>query len=323
MADWGGIIAGALGGAAQGVGNLAAGAIEDERKLSVQQQIAKMQEEAAIRAEQRAAQAYKDRKKFDLSPEVTAGLVAQETAVGKVRVDQAVDQATRIGRVQTDEELRRAQDPAYLAAQRALARARHVESSAALEQAALARLQRENLEKASRLRDKLAAARAAGNEDEVESLRQQITDLAYSGKDTAGAYRTYSSAMTRLSELEAKLSAAEPAEAARIRQDIEEQRAVLRTAAKDLGVKLPDAKGGAAPPVGTVVDGFRFKGGDPNDKANWEPANRKPAGLVENARGPFTDDKGRTQLLQPLYDMNDWRRNLQQGTNADPTSLGY
>jgi hypothetical protein len=36
--------------------------------------------------------------------------------------------------------------------------------------------------------------------------------------------------------------------------------------------KLPgyaDAVEKAAPPIGTVVDGFTFKGGDPNIKTNW------------------------------------------------------
>lgn len=37
----------------------------------------------------------------------------------------------------------------------------------------------------------------------------------------------------------------------------------------------PPSRGGGAsgPAVGTVVSGFRFRGGNPNDKANWEPVN--------------------------------------------------
>jgi hypothetical protein len=30
-------------------------------------------------------------------------------------------------------------------------------------------------------------------------------------------------------------------------------------------------RGGVTPGVGAVVDGYRFKGGDPSNKANWEP----------------------------------------------------
>jgi glucose dehydrogenase len=30
------------------------------------------------------------------------------------------------------------------------------------------------------------------------------------------------------------------------------------------------ARGGIAPQVGVIIDGYRFKGGDPSDKANWE-----------------------------------------------------
>lgn len=48
------------------------------------------------------------------------------------------------------------------------------------------------------------------------------------------------------------------------------------TLAKITGEAKPDAKGGATisatsgPPVGTVVQGHRFKGGNPNDQKNWE-----------------------------------------------------
>lgn len=47
----------------------------------------------------------------------------------------------------------------------------------------------------------------------------------------------------------------------------------------------PPSRGGAAsgPAVGTVVSGFRFRGGNPNDKGNWEPVNggqtARPSGL--------------------------------------------
>jgi hypothetical protein len=34
----------------------------------------------------------------------------------------------------------------------------------------------------------------------------------------------------------------------------------------------------AAPPVGTVVDGFRFRGGDPNNQNNWVDTRREQPG---------------------------------------------
>jgi hypothetical protein len=37
------------------------------------------------------------------------------------------------------------------------------------------------------------------------------------------------------------------------------------------------ASPGAAPAVGTVVGGYRFKGGIPTDAANWEPESNEPA----------------------------------------------
>lgn len=37
------------------------------------------------------------------------------------------------------------------------------------------------------------------------------------------------------------------------------------------------------PQVGAVVNGFRFRGGNPNDKANWEPANGGPTASPSGA----------------------------------------
>jgi len=35
--------------------------------------------------------------------------------------------------------------------------------------------------------------------------------------------------------------------------------------------KVPTSEKGKAPKPGDVVDGYRFKGGNPNDQKNWEP----------------------------------------------------
>ena len=128
------------------------------------------------------------------------------------------------------------------------ARARHIESAGSMAQAALAKLNLENAQQASTLRTQLAEARASGNEDAVQSIQQQISDLAFTGKDTAAAYRTYSTASQKLLDLEVKL--ADPlfaGQAATIKGEIEEAKMMQRQAAKDLGVKMPDAKAAQFP----------------------------------------------------------------------------
>lgn len=48
-------------------------------------------------------------------------------------------------------------------------------------------------------------------------------------------------------------------------------------------LRPPSRRGASGPAVGTVVSGFRFRGGNPNDKGNWEPVNggqtARPSGL--------------------------------------------
>ncbi len=140
------------------------------------------------------------------------------------------------------------------------AQARHIESAGSLAQAALAKVQLENAQTASTLRTQLAEARASGNDDAVQAIQQQITDLAFTGKDTAKAYATYSTAQQKLFDLEAKLAdeskMLSPGQVASIKSEIEEAKAVQRQAAKDLGVSIKD-KGAAdktmpKPPPGAL-----------------------------------------------------------------------
>jgi hypothetical protein len=41
---------------------------------------------------------------------------------------------------------------------------------------------------------------------------------------------------------------------------------------RQLGTDTPATGGGRGPAPGTVVGGYRFRGGDPNAKENWIPA---------------------------------------------------
>ena len=73
------------------------------------------------------------------------------------------------------------------------------------------------------------------------------------------------------------------------------------------GGSVPSTAG--APAVGTVVGGFKFKGGNPKDRSNWEESNP-----VFGGSGGFTRDTTSTDVTkpsptrQPIRDINEWVR---------------
>lgn len=215
------------------------------------------------------------------------------------------------------------------------ARAKHIESAGSLAQAALAKVQLESAKTASTLRTQLAEARASGNDDAVQAIQQQITDLAFTGKDTAAAYRTYSTAQAKLLDLEAKLAddtkMLNPGQIASIRGEIDEARMVQRQAAKDLGVSLPDKAAKTTGKTGwdsTTGQVFRngevvgtakseqearamAKGGAPaKETGASKPAEDKPRGILESVRPDppkppttlETMEKEKANALRPMVD---------------------
>lgn len=54
------------------------------------------------------------------------------------------------------------------------------------------------------------------------------------------------------------------------------------------------AKADGAPPVGTEVGGYVFKGGDPNDKKNWAPKADSKPGMIPNGAKAADDSNDRT-----------------------------
>lgn len=126
-----------------------------------------------------------------------------------------------------------------------------------------------------------------------EALQQKITDLGFQGKDPAKflsvAEKAQDNAAAALKVLADPLATDEAKAGARASLS----RAVeLSTKAAGLaGIKMDDARplAGGPPPVGTEVSGFVFKGGNPNDRANWEPkkaAARAAGAAAATASGP-------------------------------------
>jgi hypothetical protein len=260
--NWGGIIAGALGGGAQAASNIA----RDQRLLDNSQTLAKFQADLDVDKAQRVAdlQMAMDLKRLDTSTpnsygsqaigyktaetKATEGVrtdaeVDRETKLAPIRTQSAVAQATAINEANANSQIKLAKNPDYMAAVRSLKQAQ--ESSASLAQAALARLQVSKLQGDQALLDELAKARASGNEDAVQAAQQKITDRAYTGKDTAKAYAAYTSANTKLIDLETKLNdptkMLEPAAVASLKQEIQEARLVQQQAMKEMGIKVPKA----------------------------------------------------------------------------------
>jgi len=56
-------------------------------------------------------------------------------------------------------------------------------------------------------------------------------------------------------------------------QIVAQERALAKSAGVDLSSSKKQSQPAAAPPPGTIEDGYRFKGGNPSDPNSWEPAN--------------------------------------------------
>lgn len=262
--DWGGIIAGAIGGGAQA----AQGIARDQRLLDNSQTLAKFQADLDVDKAQRVAelQQQMDLKKFDTSTPDSYGSKAigfktaetaategarttaeleRETKLAPVKQQNAVAQATALATAQREAVKAGGADPDYIASLRKQAQAQHIESAASLKEAALAKLQISKLQGDQALLDELAKARASGSEDAVQTVQQKINDRAYTGKDTAKAYSAYQSAQTKLIDLETKLNdptkMLEPAAVASLKQEIQEAKLVQQQAMKEMGIKVPKA----------------------------------------------------------------------------------
>ena len=127
------------------------------------------------------------------------------------------------------------------------------------------------------LQSKLAGAKT---EEERAGFQQQITDLGFSGKDIKGFMAIAEKAITN-GDAAMKIlldPTADQATKDLAKTQLQRANEFAEQAAKQAGIKLnPSKAAGGAPAVGTVVGGFEFKGGDPNDKKNWTPKAAPPA----------------------------------------------
>jgi hypothetical protein len=170
MANWGGIIAGALGGVAGAAQGMAQGAIEDERRLTIAQQLSDMEEQR----QQRIAEASELRRRAgrgaDIQQDIsTAPMVAEAEAgkkriIGPVETEQAAKREGAVvsAREGAEREAARAlgEDKRALAGMRAGAQAKAVFSPGAYAEADLARMKTEDLKRHRALIDQYGAIQA-------------------------------------------------------------------------------------------------------------------------------------------------------------------
>ena len=137
-----------------------------------------------------------------------------------------------------------------------------------------------------------------------QAVEQQITDLGFSGKDVKSFLSTAERAMTNGDTAMKVLldPTADETTKAAARAQLERANEFASKAAGLAGIKLDGAPGGkGAPAAGTEVNGYVFKGGDPNDKANWTPkAGAKPGGMIPGgARAAASDSNDRNIRFVP------------------------
>lgn len=345
---WGGLIAGALGGAGKAVSDIASDQIKQDQKLQLMREQQAMEEQRMVRAQELAKDMemwkvsgpYADAARTNKVQDVTAiGGAEAEVAVDKAKrlIPVAVQQEREVGGVraenegnaararlsaETGEMLKRFNDPNWIKGLSAQARATHIESAASLEQAALARLQRTSLEDTQRLQRALSDARRIEDPDArdaaVSKIQQEITDRAFTGKDTGKAYSAYIAASTKLIDLQAKIDdPSKPisdADKARLNADMAETRAMMQQAAKDLGIKTPDAKAASGPgPNAPPLDSFQKGGAKP-------PSNTPSSSATPPQNDGFADVKA---SMQPLVDnYNRAREQLRVAARSqDPNSV--
>lgn len=203
--DFGGIIAGAIGGAAKGYGDYAEGEMKNQQKLDLEKALSDVlvdrdarirensnkatlaledQQMDPARAEKKAAFATAG-KKAELTGALSSGLPALQAKVEGEAFEagaatRAAKKAEELGfeeraaRLKAKIESDINNDPTYLAGRKKLAQATHVENAGSLAQAALAQF---TLGQQKELAGWRAALADSNNPDDREVIQQRINDL--------------------------------------------------------------------------------------------------------------------------------------------------
>ena len=306
----GGIIAGALSGGAGQAISVADTQIDKQKQMDLRQYehelaLERMQQQERLRLEGvrvendpnseigKARLGYQKKSDQQRVETETAGYVDRETKLQPVRTEGAKALKRAENEIEQENLRNYGKDPEVRKGAQAMAADK--ESTAAKVNAAATSYELTRKKAVDTLLDAASRARAAGNEDGAKSLRQQAADMR--GADPNKNFADVQQGGRTLADMakaeEAPLN--DPVQAAQMSEkektDRKKRATELRRLAEQMITGVAEKKavdtGGApaptagAPKVGTVVDGYRFLGGNPNDKKSWAPASQSGAGSVE------------------------------------------
>ena len=305
-----GLIGGLIGGAAEGLGvgaSKAAGKWMEHEFAKERDAILENRRESMARlvSTLRREDAMYEATNVDPIRQATAVETATKTAQARIdvetdpaNVDKAIEKLNKLDPAEAKvkrealiADLEAKATPEALAAARKVAQATHIESAASIAQADLARLSIKDRERVQKLQDEYLAP------DTSPQRKEQInTELnVLTGK--------------REDVIKMRVKVGEDATGQPIMEDV-----LVDPKTK----KRIDTSGGGgggapqsgAPTAGTIVNGFKFKGGNPRERGNWEPVNP-----VFGGAGGFTPDTGKTDITKPapvraapITNLNEWVR---------------
>lgn len=240
MADWGGIISGALQGGAQAVGTIAQGAIEDERRVNVAQQLSQMDEEKQKRiSEYNQDLAYKGKlRETDRNGDLYKNQLGAKQDESDIQVAAHRQQVKNNADVAAEDQRAFGTDKARQAGVRAEANAKETDSMRAAHQASAAQasvMTSKLRQEVGRTRDIYAVqdqlAAMAPDDPGRGDVEQKLSVLMGTNKSKQDLYRDSSAIQAANAKLQTLLNGpdrpTDPDEVERIKSDIEMNRATI------------------------------------------------------------------------------------------------
>jgi hypothetical protein len=347
-----GMLAAAIGGASNAIGQQAAGDIEQKRKLDIAAETAAIEEQMRMRLAENTERLRVAGRTTDFAFDNDPTNVATRQATAKSNT-LAQGAATREAAVAASG------DAAYQGAQdaeasRAGARERTKTTEAAADpiyMGAITKIKLADPEVAARIAASRAqvaeaGARAGMLAQQTEGVRMDNADKKRLGKlyddassvlsdaalDDATRAKKFATITREITLLKSKNGAGGAVDKELDTNTVEETTILPDGSTRKVTSKevrkpgAPGAAGGSGPAVGQEVNGFVFKGGDPNDKANWTKKGDTPPAMstgtlkqggvvdrVKDAAAGFIGDARKEGDV-----VNALRQKVQDGTPLTP-----
>jgi len=342
MSGWG-ILAAGLAGGARAVGGIAEGKIDQERRLESAQVLSDIEEQK----QKRIAEYQQQMRRADQTYNTT-GQGGQELSA------YAASNARQAGGIALELKRNEATDQALIDAQRSKAKGDAEAAHATAKDMAIADANDPAYIGAVsklKLADPEVAARIAASKAQVAEsgaraglIASQTEGAKLTNADKTQLNKLYSDASDILSD-----STIDDAERAKRYMKVQQQIVLMKsktgqvagrdpeldtqtvttttldpetgnetkTTRKEVrrpGMATPAPAQSGAPPVGAVVGGFVFKGGDPNDKASWQPQGSQSS--VPTRKDPITGEELTQGAWDRKYGKGDFKRLYKRGEDA-------